>query len=85
MEYAIDAIPHLAGKLTWLNMDVGRAFVDRLNADVNLALRDPAVRGRFSDLGAEPRESSPEDMAKVMAADIAKWGEIIRKGGITSQ
>ena len=64
---------------------ISRAFVDRLNADVNLALRDPAVRGRFSDLGAEPRESSPEDMAKVMAADIAKWGEIIRKGGITSQ
>jgi tripartite-type tricarboxylate transporter receptor subunit TctC len=62
---------------------IARAYVDRLNADVNVALRDPAVRSRFSDLGAEPRESSPEDMTRVMADDIAKWGAIIRKGGIS--
>lgn len=62
---------------------LSRSFVDRLNADVNVALRDPAVRARFTELGAEPRESSPEDMSRVMAADIAKWSEIIRKGGIT--
>ncbi len=62
---------------------IARSFVDRLNADVNLALRDATVRSRFSDLGAEPRESSPEDMARIMATDIAKWGEIIRKGGIS--
>jgi len=62
---------------------IPRAYVDRLNADVNVALRDAAVRSRFSDLGAEPRESSPEDMSRVMASDIAKWGEIIRKGGIS--
>lgn len=62
---------------------IPRAYVDRLNADVNVALRDPAVRSRFSDLGAEPRESSPEDMTRVMASDIAKWGAIIKKGGIS--
>lgn len=58
---------------------IPRAYVDRLNADVNVALRDPAVRSRFSDLGAEPRESSPEDMTRVMADDIAKWGRSSRK------
>lgn len=60
-----------------------RAFIDRLNADVAVALRDSAVRSRFSDLGAQPQDPSPEDMSKLMAADIAKWTEIIRKGGIT--
>ena len=62
---------------------IARSFVDRLNADVNVALKDPTVRSRFTELGAEPRESSPEDMTRVMADDIAKWSAIIRKGGIT--
>lgn len=60
-----------------------RAYIDRLNADVAVALRDPSVRSRFSDLGAEPQDPSPEEMSRLMAADIAKWTEIIRKGGIT--
>jgi tripartite-type tricarboxylate transporter receptor subunit TctC len=62
---------------------VAPSFVEKLSADVNVALRDAAVRSRFSDLGAEPRESSPEDMARFMANDIAKWGAIIKKGGIS--
>lgn len=62
---------------------MSRAFIDRLNSDVTVALRDPAVRSRFSDLGAQPQDPSPEEMSKLMASDIAKWSEIIRKGGIT--
>ena len=62
---------------------IAPSLVEKLTAEVNVAVRDPAVRSRFADLGAEPRESSPEDMARIMAADIAKWGAIIRKGGIS--
>lgn len=62
---------------------MARPFIDRLNADVAVALRDPAVRTRLIDLGAQPQDPSPEEMSRIMAADIAKWSEIIRKGGIT--
>ena len=29
-------------------------IVERLNREVNLALADPAVKGRMADLGSEP-------------------------------
>jgi tripartite-type tricarboxylate transporter receptor subunit TctC len=60
-----------------------RAAIDRLNKEIVAAVADPAVRGRFTEFGAEPISSTPEELQKFIAAEVVKWREIITRGGIT--
>ncbi len=61
-----------------------RPIVDKLNREITAAMAEPAVRARFAELGAEPLASSPEELARHIAAEGAKWRAIITKGGITA-
>ena len=61
-----------------------RPIVDKLNREIAAAMAEPAVRARFAELGAEPLASSPEELARHIAAESAKWRAIITKGGITA-
>ena len=60
-----------------------RSPVDRLNKEVAAAIADPVVRSRFTDFGAEPLASTPEELGRYIAAEVVKWREIITRGGIT--
>lgn len=60
-----------------------KVAIERLNKEVIAAVADPAVRARFTDFGAEPVTSTPEELQKFIAAEVLKWREIIDKGGIT--
>jgi tripartite-type tricarboxylate transporter receptor subunit TctC len=62
-----------------------KPIIDRLNETLADAIRDPGVRGRFSELGAEPAASTPEELARFIAAEIVKWRAIITKAGIPPQ
>ena len=57
--------------------------IDRLNREIVAAVADPAVRGRFTEFGAEPVASTPDDFGRYISAEVVKWREIITKGGIT--
>lgn len=59
-----------------------RAIIERLHREVSAAMAEPAIRQRFADMGAEPLASSPEELGRHIAAEIAKWREIINKAGI---
>jgi len=43
------------------------------------------VRDKFSELGAEPTATTPEELARFIAAEIVKWRAIITKAGIPIQ
>jgi len=49
-----------------------------VNTAYNQALQDPEVLKRLQNLGATPMSGTPEYMAKVVAADTAKWRKLIR-------
>ena len=57
--------------------------VDRLAKEVAAATADPAVRGRFADFGAEPLGSTPEEFGRFISSELARYREIITRGGIT--
>jgi tripartite-type tricarboxylate transporter receptor subunit TctC len=59
-----------------------RPPVDRRNKEIAAAIADPAVRSRFSDFGAEPLASTPEELGRYIAAEVVKWRAIITKGEI---
>jgi tripartite-type tricarboxylate transporter receptor subunit TctC len=59
-----------------------RPAVERLNKEVSAAIADPAVRSRFTDFGAEPLTSTPEELGRYVSAEMTRWREIIIKAGI---
>jgi tripartite-type tricarboxylate transporter receptor subunit TctC len=62
-----------------------RPIVDKLNAALNAALADDEVRRRLATDGAEARPSSPAEYAADIAAEEAKWSDIIRKAGVKGE
>ena len=60
-----------------------RGPVERLHKEVAAAIADPAVRGRFTDFGAEPLASTPDEFGRYISAEVVRWREIITKAGIT--
>jgi tripartite-type tricarboxylate transporter receptor subunit TctC len=54
-----------------------------LNAEINAALGQPDVRERLSTIGLEPRTMTQPQFADYVKAEVAQWGDIIRKTGIT--
>jgi tripartite-type tricarboxylate transporter receptor subunit TctC len=57
-------------------------IVTTLSAEIRRALAAPDIRERMLRLGLEARGSTPEEMRRRMAADAAKWREVIEKAGI---
>ena len=46
-------------------------------------LNQPDIINRMADMGAEPVGNTPEEMAKFMAEDTARWKEVIMAAKIT--
>jgi tripartite-type tricarboxylate transporter receptor subunit TctC len=57
-------------------------IVERLNAEINKALKHPEVLSRMQAEGADPAGSSPQDFGTFFAAEIAKWTQVVQKAGI---
>ena len=60
---------------------VPRPIVDKLNAAINRAIQSPLFRERFAQIGDEPAGGTPEDFARVIQADSAKWADVIQRSG----
>ena len=54
-----------------------REFIEKINAEVNRALADPAMRAKLAELGGRPIAGTPEDFGKVIAAETAKWEKVV--------
>ena len=56
-----------------------------LNRAVNEVLADPATRATLAASGVEIRGGTPDDLTRLLAADTARWAEVIEKAGIERQ
>ncbi|MGG5821088.1 Bug family tripartite tricarboxylate transporter substrate binding protein [Falsiroseomonas sp. HW251] len=56
-----------------------------LNAAFNRALAEPAVRVRLVELGVAPLGGTPDEMNTYMRAEVARWGEVVRRQGIRAE
>src|SRR4029450_4696161 len=59
-----------------------RAVVDRLSADINRVLKEPASLERWKTLGFDPIGTTPEAFAERQKADLAYWKKMIDYTGI---
>jgi tripartite-type tricarboxylate transporter receptor subunit TctC len=62
-----------------------KMIVDKINADVNEALRQPELRDPLRRLSAEVFGGSPERAQKYMQEEVDRWGKVIRAARITLQ
>ena len=72
--YAIVAPPKTPGSI-----------VNKINADVNEALRQPELQDRLRKLSAEIFGGSPERALKHMQEEAERWGSVIRAADVRLQ
>lgn len=58
------------------------AVVQQLNAAVRAAIARPDVSARLLQGGAEPRSSTPQELAALLKADTDKWAALIKSRNI---
>lgn len=59
-----------------------RAVIDLLQQQVAAILRQPEVEKYFYEQGAEPVGNTPDDYARVIAAELAKWARVVAATGV---
>ena len=62
-----------------------RDIVDKINADVNEALRQPELQDRLKNLSAEVFGGSVEKTSKYMREEIDRWSAVIKAANIEIQ
>jgi tripartite-type tricarboxylate transporter receptor subunit TctC len=61
------------------------AIVAKLSADVKRVLAEPGVRRKMLELGSDPAGDSPEEFARFIRADQAKWSKLMKERGIAAE
>jgi len=61
------------------------AIVAKLNKAINDAMADPETEKRFAELQIIKVGGSPADMRKLIQEDTQRWGEVIKRAGITAE
>ncbi|WP_431272070.1 tripartite tricarboxylate transporter substrate-binding protein [Dankookia sp. P2] len=72
---------------TWYGLGVPRGtpaeVVARLNRETNAGLAQAALGARLAELGGAPMPGTPEDFARLVAAEADKLNEVVRVARIT--
>jgi tripartite-type tricarboxylate transporter receptor subunit TctC len=58
-----------------------RPIVDRINSAINAAMNDPQVRERLKVAGLDAAGGTPEQFARLIAEESAKWEPVIKRTG----
>ncbi|TMJ74565.1 MAG: tripartite tricarboxylate transporter substrate binding protein [Alphaproteobacteria bacterium] len=56
--------------------------VDKINADVNEALREGDIRERLAQLSAEPIGGTPQATAAYMREEVERWRKVIKAANV---
>ncbi len=62
-----------------------RAIINRLNAEINASIARPEMRKRMAELAVTPTGGTPEDMTKLLASEIRRWGDVVTQAKIERQ
>jgi tripartite-type tricarboxylate transporter receptor subunit TctC len=79
-------VPHLAIG-TWFGLlapaSTPKAVVTRLNTELVKIIQSPGFRKQMADIGAEPVGNSPDEMARQIREETAKFAELVKAGNVT--
>ena len=61
------------------------AIVDKLNKEIAAAMQSPEVQKQLVNEGAETTYMTPAQFGEFMEKELAKWGRVVKEGGIKAQ
>jgi len=64
---------------------VPQPIVNRVNAEMNRILHDPAVKERFVQLGFEVTGGTPAEFAQVVQREGERWSRVIREAHVKAE
>ncbi|MCC6776999.1 MAG: tripartite tricarboxylate transporter substrate binding protein, partial [Hyphomicrobiales bacterium] len=74
---------------TWLGLygpaKLPEPVVARLSKEVAAILAQPDVHERLGKMGFDTRSGSPQELADILARDLARWGKLVRDGNIRAE
>ena len=62
-----------------------RDIVNRLSAETRKAINESDIRSRFEQIGIEAVGNSPEEAAKFLQDEVAKWAKVITAAGVKAE
>jgi len=62
-----------------------RPIIDRLAKETAKAINESEIKTRFNDIGIIPVGNSPEEAAKFLQDEIAKWAKVINTAGVKAE
>ena len=71
---------------SWCGVGVSKGtppeIIDTLNREINAGLADPTVKARLATVGTTPIIFTPAELGVYMAAEVEKWGRVIKSAGV---
>jgi tripartite-type tricarboxylate transporter receptor subunit TctC len=62
-----------------------RAVIERLAQETAKAVATPEVQKRLSELGVEPRASTPDELREFFISESKRWGKVVEAAKIPKQ
>ena len=59
-----------------------KAIVERLNAEMNRAMKNPEIRQRFSGQGLVPLGGTPAELTDYLRTSVERWSKVVNDAGI---
>jgi tripartite-type tricarboxylate transporter receptor subunit TctC len=71
---------------SWFGIGAPRAtpadIVERLNAEINAGLADPALKARIAEMASAPLPLTPAAFGQLIAAETDKWARVVKATGM---
>ena len=69
----------------WAPKNTPQPIVDKLHANMEKALANPAVKERITADAGVPLDMPLADIPPFLKAEIAKWADVVKRAGIAVQ
>jgi tripartite-type tricarboxylate transporter receptor subunit TctC len=54
------------------------AIINKLNTEINAVFADRALSTKVTELGADVFRASPSELSAMVAAEISRWGKVVK-------
>src|SRR5262245_41819976 len=83
-----DAVPGYEASV-WAGVGVPRGtpgeIIEWLNHEINAGLVNPTIKARLAEVATTPKIFTPAEFGAYVAAEIEKWGKVIKFAGIRAE
>ncbi len=73
---------HTSWNGMWAPAGTPKEIINHLNVTLARLLKLPDVQERLRADGRAPAHTSPEEFARIIERDIAKWSKVVKAGNI---